>query len=278
MDIDLLSKMVKELILDNDVVMLPGLGSFIADVVPSSFSDKGYTINPPYRRLSFRPNRDGDNKLAEFYAASNNIDVSTATRIITDFLNDMKVVLMQKKTIVFPELGRLRATRENNYFFVPEEDLDIFPEGYGLEPVSLKTHEETKEEVDAALADLKSIITPVPESVPEMTPEPELPISSEPVAEPAPEPVAEPAPESVVEPAPEPVVEPTPTPEVVIPVVVAKAVKTRLPLWRRIVNITLLIIGIAALLLGLFIVLAHVAPDFIDSILYTPEELRIINY
>jgi hypothetical protein len=262
MDIDLLSKMVKELILDNDVVMLPGLGSFIADVVPSSFSDKGYTINPPYRRLSFRPNRDGDNKLAEFYAASNNIDVSTATRIITDFLNDMKVVLMQKKTIVFPELGRLRATRENNYFFVPEEDLDIFPEGYGLEPVSLKTHEETKEEVDAALADLKSIITPVPESVPEMTPEPELPISSEPVAEPAPEPVAEPAPESVVEPAPEPVVEPTPTPEVVIPVVVAKAVKTRLPLWRRIVNITLLIIGIAALLLGLFIVLAHVAPDF----------------
>jgi hypothetical protein len=196
MDIDLLSKMVKELILDNDVVMLPGLGSFIADVVPSSFSDKGYTINPPYRRLSFRPNRDGDNKLAEFYAASNNIDVSTATRIITDFLNDMKVVLMQKKTIVFPELGRLRATRENNYFFVPEEDLDIFPEGYGLEPVSLKTHEETKEEVDAALADLKSIIAPVTESVPEMTPEPEQPTPAEsepePIPEPATEPVAEP--------------------------------------------------------------------------------------
>jgi nucleoid DNA-binding protein len=260
MDIDLLSKMVKELILDNDVVMLPGLGSFIADVVPSSFSDNGYIINPPYRRLSFRPNRDGDNKLAEFYASSNNIDVNTATHIITDFLNDMKVVLMQKKTIVFPELGRLRATRENNYFFVPEEDLDIYPDGYGLEPVSLKTHEETKEEVDAALADLKFIIAPAEE----VHYESGQPTSAEPVDEIAPVSVPE-------------AVAPVSVPEEVAPVAAPTISKHCRPLWRRIVNILLLIIGIAVLLLGLFIVLAHVAPDFIDSILYTPEELRIIN-
>ena len=37
MDIDLLSKMVKELILDNDRVVLPGLGSFVAEIVPSTF-------------------------------------------------------------------------------------------------------------------------------------------------------------------------------------------------------------------------------------------------
>jgi len=30
--------------------------------------------------------------------------------------------------------------------------------------------------------------------------------------------------------------------------------------------------------LAVFMILARVAPDFIDSILYTPEELRIINY
>ena len=41
MDIDLLSKMVKELILDNDRVVLPGLGCFVAEMVPSTFSDKG---------------------------------------------------------------------------------------------------------------------------------------------------------------------------------------------------------------------------------------------
>ena len=67
MDIDLLSKMVKELILDDDKVVLPGLGSFVAEVVPSTFSDKGYTINPPYRRLFFRAGSDEGGALASFY-------------------------------------------------------------------------------------------------------------------------------------------------------------------------------------------------------------------
>ena len=44
MDIDLLSKMVKELILDNDKVVLPGLGCFVAEIVPSTFSDKGRRV------------------------------------------------------------------------------------------------------------------------------------------------------------------------------------------------------------------------------------------
>ena len=159
MNIDLLSKMVKELILDKDEVFLPGIGSFVAEFVPSAFSDKGYTINPPYRRLYFRQKQDDtDSTLVDFYADSNSIDKESAARVLTDFLNEMKFILQEKKLITFPELGRLRATKENNFFFVPDEDLDIFPAGFGLEPVSLKTHQETKEEVSAALSNLKSII------------------------------------------------------------------------------------------------------------------------
>ena len=163
MDIDLLSKMLKELILDKDEVSLPGIGSFVAELVPSTFSDKGYTINPPYRRLYFRQKKnDGDTSLADLYAESNNIDRAAALQVLTDFLSEMKVVLLQKKTIIFPGLGRLRATRENNFFFVADEDLDIYPAGFGLEPVSLKTHQETEEEVAETLSNLKSIIASPP--------------------------------------------------------------------------------------------------------------------
>lgn len=166
MDIDLLSKMVKELILDKDEVYLPGIGSFVAEMVPSSFSDKGYTINPPYRRLYFRQRQDEtDTALVDLYARSNNIDIDAAYRILTEFLNEMKEILQQKKTIIFPGLGRLRATRENNFFFVADEDLDIYPAGLGLEPVSLKTHQETEEEVAAALDDLKFIMEEDVESI-----------------------------------------------------------------------------------------------------------------
>ncbi|MBE6239404.1 MAG: hypothetical protein E7113_05040 [Bacteroidales bacterium] len=222
MDIDLLSKMVKELILDNDKVVLPGLGCFVAETVPAYFSDKGYTINPPYRKLYFRARPDEGDALVDFYARSNDLSYEVAEKIIKDFIAELRSVLHVKKAVVFPGLGRLRATKENNIFFIADEDLDIYPEGFGLEPISLKTHQETSEEVSAAVVGLKSVLesVPVPEPVVEepmpvaepetnMEPEPNM----EPVAE-TPEPLTETVsePEPVVEP--EPVAEPEPEPEI----------------------------------------------------------------
>lgn len=175
MDIDLLSKMVKDLILDKDEVALPGVGTFVAEMVPASFSDRGYTVNPPYRRLFFRQRTDAaDMALADLYAVSNGLDREQALQILTDFLTEMKEILKTKKTIVFPGLGRLRATKENNFFFVADGDLDIYPAGYGLEPISLKTHQETPEEVSSVVQGLRSMIA-TQEELQEETQEDEIP-------------------------------------------------------------------------------------------------------
>jgi nucleoid DNA-binding protein len=182
MDIDLLSKMVKELILDNKRVVLPGLGSFVAEIVPASFSDKGYTINPPYRKLYFRSKPDEGSDLIPFYAKSNSVSEEIAERVIVDFVTELKTILFHKKTIIFPGLGRLRATKENNVFFVADEDLDIYPEGFGLEPISLKTHQATVAEVKEAVSDLKAILTEPelqPEKTPEIEPIVEVPVEPE---------------------------------------------------------------------------------------------------
>ena len=251
MDIDLLSKMVKELILDNDRVVLPGLGSFVAEVVPSTFSDKGYTINPPYRRLFFRPKPDEGDELAAFYASTNNVDKAMAERIIKDFVAELKPMLHTKKTIVFPGLGRLRATKENAIFFVANEDLDIYPAGFGLEPISLKTHQETKEEVSAAVAGLKSLLgetvpekpaQPVkPEPEPVVEPEPVQPVEpvkvQEPLVEPELEPVQEPEPIVTPEPVQEPEAKQEPEKEpaqVPVPetIAVPEPNQASRPLWR----------------------------------------------
>ena len=47
--------------------------------------------------------------------------------------------------------------------------------------------------------------------------------------------------------------------------------------WNRYDAIAAALVALLAVALGVFVILAHAAPDFIDSILYTPEELRIIN-
>lgn len=291
MDIDLLSKMVYDLILDNDRVALPGVGCFVAEIVPASFSDKGYTINPPYRKLYFRSKPDDGELLVKLYAKSNGVAEEDARRILTEFLAEMKDILFARKVIVFPGLGRLRATRENNLFFVADEALDIYPEGFGLEPLSLKTHKETEQELSATMDELGDILgsgavdepvaepaaeeektEPVAEPVAGTVEEP----AAEVVAEPGAEPVAEMTTEEKTEPIAEPVAEPSPVAE---PVAEPVTGETRKMSTGKIVLITLAsLLGLAAVLFGIFVLLVNCFPDFLDSLLYTKEELYIINY
>lgn len=364
MDIDLLSKIVKELILDNDEVALPGIGSFIAEIVPSVFSDKGYTINPPYRRLSFRQKGSGDeNMVIDFYARCNNIDTPTASRIIREFLEEMRHVLETKKSIVFPGLGKLRATKENYFFFVADEDLDIYPEGFGLEPISLKTHEETPAEVSATMAALRSILNPEEaetvtaetttapaeanadeaeanqeeakvnaadakmeedgtnaSETETQTADTEEAAPAEANAEEAEANVNEPATEEVNAPAEQTEDNATPAgdnpvnvndlaanaetaentePEsaevpmtdnksgATMPATTTTSTATTArttsqkpagsKTWQVIKWTVIILVILAVTALLTFIILAHIAPDFIDSILYTPEELEILN-
>ncbi len=332
MDIDLLSKMVKEIILDHDEVTLPGVGTFVAELVPASFTDKGYIINPPYRRLYFVQSKDGqDEAIANLYASSNGVSFQDAEAIVNKFLSEMKSILEEKKFIIFPGLGRLRATKENNFFFVADEDLDIFPSGFGLEPVSLRTHEESREEVSAAIRGISDIIEAkaasprdvagddsdaeeaseapaeeVSEAPAEEVSEAPAEADTEPVAETAAEQAQE-APAEQVAVAPVAPSESAPVAKVsneatapgadtssVINTTPAadsthtvseisvsqedtesepKPAKNMTGIWKA-------LIWIAAILLFLlltWILLGHLAPDFIDRFLFNEDELEIIN-
>lgn len=394
MDIDLLSRIVKELITDHDKVGLPGLGTFVAEVVPASFSDKGYTINPPYRRLSFHPDNTEADLLVKFYSDSNHVPLEASRVYITEFLSELKQVLIQRKTVIFPGLGRLRATKENNFFFVPDEDLDIYPDGFGLQPVSMKYIQGVADPVDIKLSYSDAMRgfedrhrAAEPELPAEMgqPSEPGLPVageqsaagepqletlspdqaepvqpsesgqSSEPVqpvaegqssepaqpiteaqhqpeagghvqreeqpgtehgqpvepmlqAEPV-QPVAEGQPseqEQPTEPDHTEPVQPSEDPSerqcdaapaellggkrdapaeqlqgkqsdaapVELPGEETGVVRRRSRWWIA----PVVVLSLAVVALGVFVILAHAAPDFIDSILYTPEELKILNY
>ena len=340
--------MISELITDHNRVGLPGLGTFVAEVVPATFSDKGYTINPPYRRLSFHPSRSEDTLLIDFYAASNGISKEAAGLYLKQFLGEMKSVLKERKTITLPGLGRLRATVENNFFFVPDPDLDIYPDGFALKPLSLKTismaneveiplfppMEEEMEVKGAAEVEGESAgeaearkisenkeetggpVSPESTQPEQQQSEPAPHQASQPESEqlqletgPAPQPEQQPGPgEQEPQPRPE---QPQPQPESeqsqpetelqlqaeqpqpqaeqpqpkqetrqpepqpqsrpeTGPVHAPRRFRWWIPL--------LVLLAVAAVALLAFLTVAQVAPDFIDSILYTPEELRIINY
>ena len=345
MDIDLLSRIVKELITDHDKVGLPGLGTFVAEVVPASFSDKGYTINPPYRRLSFHPDNTEADLLVKFYSDSNHVPLEASRVYITEFLSELKQVLIQRKTVIFPGLGRLRATKENNFFFVPDEDLDIYPDGFGLQPVSMKYIQGVADPVDIKLS-YSDAMRGV-EDRHRAAGEPQLETLSPDQAEPL-QPGAEPDQAEPVQPSEpgqssesgqssepaQPIIETRHQPEAgghikreeqpgiehgqpaesvpsepnhtapthpsedpserqcdaapaeqfhgeesdaapaELPGEETGVVRRRCRWWIA----PVVVLSLAVVALGVFVILAHAAPDFIDSILYTPEELKILNY
>lgn len=275
-----MSKMVKELILDHDRVSLPGLGTFVAEMVPASFTDKGYTINPPYRRLSFRQTEGEDSLLVSWYASLNGVSEEVASSAIEDFMAGLREVLEKRKNVIFPGLGRLRATKENNLFFIADEDLDIYPEGFGLSPVSLKTHVETKEEVSAALGSLKDIIeiqrVPEYESIPGDE-------SADSPGESAGENVEMSAAEVSEKSEPEagggaevPAVETVP-PEEKQPCDVKPEVRGKGHRKNKGLYIVLIIIASAVLLVVLYMAVARIFPEAVDGLLYNHDEYELLH-
>ena len=196
-----------------------------------------------------------DGLLAELYASSNPVQEEEAEAIINAFVLDLKAELQRDKGVDLPGLGRLRATRENHIFFVPDEDLDISPEACGLEPVSLKSRRS---------ATLPDVMQPVPAA-----PEPQ--VASEPQV--APEPPAVPAVEQV------PAAEATAleAPVVEIPAAEPKPAIIAPKPRRRALGWALGIVGAAAALLLAFVLASRLSPGSTDRLLYTQEELAIIN-
>lgn len=234
MDAGLLSNIVKELVLDNDSVTLRGLGRFVARVEPSSFADRGFTINPPYRRLSFENEEGTDNLLEERFVALAGGDAASASKALSEFISEIRGELEGKKVFVLPGIGRLRATAGNNFFLVADEDLDIYPEGFGLVTLSMRTRTETPEEVAAAVASLEEVIAPAPA-------EPEVAGPSEPEPVPAEKP----------------------------------ARKPRKGRW--LIAASIAIVVLCGLFFGGLYALGHFAPDFIDSLLYSEEDLQYVK-
>lgn len=286
MDIELLSRMVAELIVKNDSVGLPGMGSFVAEIVPASFSDRGYSITPPYRKLSFRGGYPTDSLLVDYYAKSNGTDKEEARSTITDYVIQMKSVLKERKTIIFPGLGKLRATKDNTFFFVPDENLDIYPDGITLQPISLKTHSVSSEELARAVSSISELIAAQPKpaettqlSDSQDTAEVDQPASDQPASD---QPASDPQPEVAVQPGPSE--QPVPSDQPAQPAQAEQPAATTIEpepdngkskrwwIWP------LVVLGLVIVALAVFMILGRTAPDLIDPLLYTPEELRIINY
>ena len=310
MEINLFSKCIRELIVENDRVDVPYLGTFTAEMVPAAYSDRQTTIHPPYRKMSFHKGEvalSEGKMLLDKVSAEAGVSLDQAGVELGWCLSRLCSELEGSKNCKLPGLGVMRANSRNEFFFVPDDDLDIWPDGLGFEPISIKISE--KPHKSEAIVEPES----VPEQEPEATfeePEPEAKIEPEPVVEePDPEPVVaepeatpepeaapepEPAPEPAAEPAAQPVAQPVPEPSAT-PVADPAPVPAPAPLTapaagpaphrrhssrrtRKTLRTILIVLGV---LVVLFIAASYLFTEqmspILDPLLYSKEELELLG-
>jgi len=242
MEISLFSQCVKDLIAENDKVDVPYLGTFSAEMMPASYSDRQTTIHPPFRKMAFHKcevSLEQGRLLLDKVVQETGVSLEQAGVELGWCLSRLCSELEGSKICKLPGLGVMRANARNEFYFVPDDDLDIWPDGLGLEPVSIKLSE--RREV------------------------------------PQPEPEPEPEPESKPESKPESAPEPDSKPESSIP----SWSDTPAPDHSERLRIIRLILIVLAVLLVLFVAASYLFTDtmspILDRILYTREELRLLG-
>lgn len=143
-----LSKHIESLLLDNDCVIVPDLGGFIAHYQPASYEETEGIFLPPVRTVGFNPQLTmNDGLLAQSYMQAYHTDYSDAMRRISQKVDALKETLYNGEIIELHGIGSLHYNIHDEYEFHSDESGLLSPSLYGLGSFSMSLlPDETPEE------------------------------------------------------------------------------------------------------------------------------------
>lgn len=253
MTIESFTSCLEEFIMEHDRLLVPGLGAFTAGLQAATISDNGFTINPPYRKLEFIYDEDlgiGENEQYDYlYSIKEKMDLEKVREELAEIISEIKREVEANSLVELPGLGKLRSLGDGHLFFVMDKDAQIYPEGFALSSVSLKNRVSGIPEVVAAVAErhneAEATVTAERHNEAETSETAETTVTAE---------------EAVSK-------------EQKVADGLARK-KKRMPVG---VKVILWLLGIALLLLAGFMALAYFCPDFIDTLLYSPDEIELLK-
>ena len=133
-----LSRHIESLLLDNDCVIVPELGGFIAHYQPAYYVEAERIFLPPTRKVGFNPQLTmNDGLLAQSYMQVYHMDYSDAMNRISENVNALKDVLSQEGSVELHGIGVLRHNIYDEYEFQSIESGLLSPSLYGLDAFTM---------------------------------------------------------------------------------------------------------------------------------------------
>lgn len=132
-DVIELERHIEILLLNNDCVIVPDFGGFMAHHVEARYDEDEQIFLPPKRTLGFNPQLTlNDSLLAQSYIEAYDISYPEAVRRIADEVAELKQHLESEGEYTLNDVGVLRVNSYGKYEFEPCEAGILSPELYGL--------------------------------------------------------------------------------------------------------------------------------------------------
>ena len=155
-----LERHIEILLLNNDCVIVPDLGGFMAHHIDARYDEEEKLYLPPLRTLGFNPQLNiNDSLLAQSYVEAYDISYPEALRRIEDEVNELKQHLQNEGAYELNDIGLLSLNEDGNYLFTPCEAGILTPELYGLSSFEIAS---TKQ-VDAKVVNITPVKTEIEE-------------------------------------------------------------------------------------------------------------------
>lgn len=134
-----LDRHIEILLLDNDCVIVPGLGGFMAHHVDARYDQEEKLFLPPIRTLGFNPQLTmNDSLLAQSYIEAYDISYPEALRRIEDEVDELRQHISNEGVYELNDIGTLTANDEGKMMFEPCESGILTPLLYGLSSYEMK--------------------------------------------------------------------------------------------------------------------------------------------
>lgn len=133
-----LKRHIEILLLDNDCVVVPGLGGFVAHHIDARYDARDGVYLPPLRTLGFNQKLDmNDSLLAQSYVEAYDMSYPEAMRKIDEEVGELKSALEKDGFYDLSDIGTLVLNADGRYEFDPCESGILTPSLYGLSSVDV---------------------------------------------------------------------------------------------------------------------------------------------
>lgn len=134
-----LAQHIEALLLENDCVIVPGLGGFVAHYAPATRVEEENIFLPPTRIIGFNPQlKMNDGLLVQSYMSVYGTNFSDATKIVEREVDELIAALHEEGKVDLPNVGEVRYTIYDTFDFAPYDNKITTPYLYGLDAFEMQ--------------------------------------------------------------------------------------------------------------------------------------------